>query len=165
MPLQVFLEIISHPEFRRRYEDDFRRFVLAEEIYERARRAAVLEITDDGDSSSVYFAELSGEGVHVKKGLGRMLTRAVSGIYDRYRRRFGKAFRRIFLEMADDDDIRVLAHDAAGVLQSFSFHRRRNFVRVFRTDDVSAKPHHGGFEREPRTRRGLIKKRGQYLAS
>ena len=61
--------------------------------------------------------------------------------------------------MPEHDDVRVAGDDADAVLERLALRRARELLGVVRAHGPAAEAQHGGLEREPGARRGLVEQR------
>ena len=134
--------------------------VFAEQVGERAHRAALRQVSHHGDLQTVDRSNFFADRVKVKQSLGGMLARAVTGVDDGGFGDGSSTLRGPHLVMADDNHVRVAIENLDGVFQGFTLGHGGKLGGVFRGNDSPSQPVHGGFKGEARAGGGFVEERG-----
>ena len=162
--VQVGLKVIAHRYLGQSDKPELDVLELAQEIRQRAHRAAVGEVSDHRHPDAVDLRQLGADGEQVEQGLGRMLARAVPRIDDWDVADRGGAFGRALFPMPQDDHVRIAAHDSDGVFESLAFGRGGEFAGVVGAHRLAAEAQHGRLERKPGAGGWFVEESRHHLA-
>ena len=169
---QVGEQVLLHLHRPGRDQPEGHARILRQQVAQGPGRPSVQEIARDGDGRPVQRAADPPDRVRIEQRLGGMLPRAVPRVEHGHRpprtgirRHAGRALRRSFLVVPDDDRRRpVPARHADRVLDRLALGRRGELARRFRGKHASAEMIGGELEREPGAGAGLIEEREDDLA-
>ena len=111
--------------------------------------ASVFQIAAHGDFQMVQAALRFVNGDQIQQRLAGVLVGAVARVNHGHARKFGQHARCAVFRVALDNRIGIAGDNSRGIGQRFAFFRA-GVRAVGKTDDLTAQPLHGGFERQAR---------------